>query len=653
MMKSPVEKILTACCMALGVMSMWSCARPGTPDGGPYDETPPSVVSASPKEGSTNAHNRTINIFFDEFVKLNNASEKVVISPPQINQPEISADGRKIKVKLLDSLKPNTTYTIDFSDAIVDNNEGNPMGKYTYTFSTGDSISMMEVSGKVLNARNLEPVKGILVGLHSDTTHQAFTSRPFDRMARTNGSGEFTIKGVAPGIYRAYALQDADGDYVFNQKSEMLAFSHRDIRPSSFPDQRADTAWIDSTHIDSITMVPYTHYVPDDIVLLAFSESTLDRHLLKVERKVPEHFDIYFTAPSEQQPTIRGLNFDEKALKPIYSPKNDTITYWISDTALVHTDTLVAAFTYLENDSAGNFVSRTDTLDLVSRLPRARQKKMEEEAFNDWQKKQEKQKKRGRPYETIMPSQKLSLSINGSGTLDLYDNIRLSATEPLAYIDTNAFHLYIREDTLYLPSDHLVEIDEDNPLRCTLYGEWRPQQEYLLRVDSAAMHSIYGKASTGVEIKFRIPPLDNYSTLSIDLLGRQDTLMMVELLNNSDQPVRTERARGGKATFFFLKPGTYYLRAYEDLNGNSQWDEGNYQDDRQAESVYYFPSPLTLRAKWDQQQDWDIHALPLIKQKPYAITKQKPDRERKIQNRNALRAKQWKPSQQSKAPQQK
>lgn len=651
-MNPSVGKILRATGLVLIVALMGACARPGTPDGGPYDETPPRVVSANPHDGGTNAHSRTINIYFDEFVKLNNASEKVVISPPQINQPDISADGRRIRVKLVDSLKPNTTYTIDFSDAIVDNNEGNPMGKYTYTFSTGDSISGLEVSGKVLNARNLEPIKGILVGLHSDTTHAAFTSKPFDRMARTNGSGEFTIKGVAPGVYRAYALQDADGDYVFNQKSEMQAFSHRDIRPSSFPDQRADTAWIDSTHIDSITMVPYTHFVPDDIVLLAFSESTLDRHLLKTERKVPEHFDVYFTGPSDQRPVVRGLNFDEKVLRPIYSLKNDTITYWIADTAVVHTDTLVAAFTYLENDSAGNFVSRTDTLDLVSRLPRARQKKMEEEAYNDWQKKQEKQKKRGRPYETIMPSQKLSLNINGSGTLDLYDNIHFSATEPLASVDTNAFHLYIREDTLYLPADHVVEADEDNPLRCTLYGEWRPEQEYLLRVDSAALHSIYGKASTAVEIKFRIPSLDNYSTLFVSLTGRQDTLMMVELLNNSDVAVRTERARGGKATFFFLKPGTYYLRAYEDLNGNSQWDEGNYQDDRQAEAVYYFPSPLTLRAKWDQQQDWDIHALPLTKQKPAAITKQKPDRERKIQNRNALRAKQWKPSQQSKAPQQ-
>ncbi|MBR3633437.1 MAG: Ig-like domain-containing protein, partial [Bacteroidaceae bacterium] len=113
------------------------CARPGTPDGGPYDETPPQVVGASPAEGSIGATPKTIEIFFDEYIKLENASDKIVISPPQLNQPEISANGSRIKVKLIDSLKPNTTYTIDFGDAIVDNNEGNPMGKYTYTFSTG------------------------------------------------------------------------------------------------------------------------------------------------------------------------------------------------------------------------------------------------------------------------------------------------------------------------------------------------------------------------------------------------------------------------------------------------------------------------------------------------------------------------------------
>lgn len=627
--------------LAAVTLLLTACARPGTPDGGPFDETPPRVVGASPAEGAVGVMPKTIEIMFDEYVRLENASDKIVVSPPQINQSEISANGNRIKVKLIDTLKANTTYTIDFGDAIVDNNEGNPMGKYTYTFSTGDSISAMEVSGKVLNASNLEPIKGILVGLHADTAAAAFTSRPFDRMARTNGSGEFTIKGIAPGHYRAYALQDADGDFLFGQKSEMLAFSHRDITPRSFPDQRADTVWRDSTHIDSVKMVKFTHYVPDDIVLLAFTESALDRHLLKTERKVPEHFDVYFTAPAEEKPVVKGLNFNEARLVAECSPKNDTIIYWISDTALVHTDTLSATLTYMENDSLGKWVSRTDTLQFVSRLPRSRQLKMEQEELKEWQRKQDKLKRKGKAYETIMPLPPLNISSNGNGSLDLYDNIRFTSPEPLKKIDTTKFHLYIKEDTLYLPADCEVEGRQGSTMGCVLYGEWRPEQQYLLRVDSAAMVSIYGKASQKMEQRFTIPSLDKYCTFTATLTGRTDSMVIVQLLNSGDNVVREERIREGKASFFFVNPGTYYMRAFLDRNGNGQWDEGCYADDKQPEEVYYFPSSLTLRAKWDQEQEWNMQRTPLAKQKPDKITKQKPDKEKKIQHRNEERAKQW------------
>ena len=144
-----------------------------------------------------------------------------------------------VKVDLFDSLQANTTYTIDFSDAIEDNNEGNPMGQYTYSFSTGDVIDTMEVSGTVLNAENLEPVKGVMVGLFpaDSTFHDSlFTTTPFRRVSRTNGSGRFTIKGVKPGRYRTFALQDADGDFTFSQKSEMVAWDTTVISTSCRPD---------------------------------------------------------------------------------------------------------------------------------------------------------------------------------------------------------------------------------------------------------------------------------------------------------------------------------------------------------------------------------------------------------------------------------
>ena len=127
----------------------------GNPDGGWFDETPPRVIGATPEDRGTNVTSKKVRIFFDEFIKIDNPTEKVIVSPPQIEMPEIKATGKRIEVELKDTLKPNVTYTIDFSDAITDNNEGNPLGNYTYSFSTGSEIDTMEVSGYVLEAENL------------------------------------------------------------------------------------------------------------------------------------------------------------------------------------------------------------------------------------------------------------------------------------------------------------------------------------------------------------------------------------------------------------------------------------------------------------------------------------------------------------------
>lgn len=188
--------IKAACVLACLLLS--SCAKMGQPDGGWYDETPPRIISSSPADKSTGVKTRKISILFDEYIQVDNPTEKVVISPPQIETPEIKGAGKKIVVEMKDQLKPNTTYTVDFSDAISDNNENNPLGNYTYTFSTGGHIDTLEVAGYVLNAENLEPVKGILVGLYSNLTDTIFTREPMQRVSRTDSRGKFIIKGIAP-----------------------------------------------------------------------------------------------------------------------------------------------------------------------------------------------------------------------------------------------------------------------------------------------------------------------------------------------------------------------------------------------------------------------------------------------------------------------
>ena len=287
-----------------------SCARMGSPDGGWFDDDPPRVLYSIPAEQATNVTDQKMTIYFDEFIKLADPTQNVIVSPPQMEMPEIQAKGKKIVIALKDSLVPNTTYTIDFSDAITDNNEDNPLGNYTYTFSTGEQIDTFEVAGTVLDASNLEPVKGISVGLYADLADSAFLTKPLLRIARTDGRGHFSIRGVAPGVYRVYALQDMDANYKFSQKSEMIAFSHETYTPSSKPDTRQDTIWRDSLHIDNILQVPYTHFYPDDIVMLAFKEIQSDRYLLKTERKDPDRIGVFFSYGNEQLPVLRGLNFN-------------------------------------------------------------------------------------------------------------------------------------------------------------------------------------------------------------------------------------------------------------------------------------------------------------------------------------------------------
>ena len=615
-----------------------SCAKMGQPDGGWFDETPPKVIGASPADGAVNVNQKKINIYFDEFIKLDNPSEKVVVSPPQLEQPEIKGAGRRIQISLVDSLKANTTYTIDFSDAISDNNEGNPMGNYTYSFSTGAAIDTMEVSGHVLESENLEPVKGILVGLYADHADSAFRTKPMLRVSRTDSRGRFVIKGLAPGSYRIYALQDQDGDYKFSQKSEKIAFSHDIIVPSCKPDVRQDTTWVDSLHIKSIDQVDYIHFLPDNIVLRAFTEPLTDRFFLKAERQKANSFTLFFSYGDSILPQIKGLNFDaENAFLVEASEKKDTITYWLKDTALVNQDTLLMDITYRMTDSTGVLVNKTDSAqEILSKEPYAKRMKNMEKELAAWTKKQEKKKKKGEPYDSVMEVKPLDVQLSVSSQFDPDQNVIFSFPTPLAKVDTAAIHLYAKHDTLWYraPMEFLPLENRKYELR----GEWRPDIEYSLEVDSAAFEDIYGLASKPIKQGFKVNSLDTYGTLLVNITSLHDLPLIVQLLDAQDKVVKETKTVNGVAEFYYLKPQKYYMRLIVDCNNNGKWDTGNYASDQQAEEVYYYPEAIECKAKWDLTESWDPLARELSLQKPGAITKQKPDKEKKVKNQNVQRA---------------
>jgi len=657
-----------------------ACANIGSPDGGPYDETPPKVVGTHPAFAATNAKAGKIVIEFDENIKLDRPSEKVVVSPPQINQPEVSANGKRITIQLLDSLQPNTTYTIDFADAIEDNNEGNPMGDYAFTFSTGEQLDTFQVSGHVLNASDLEPIKGILVGLYAagDSAAHAlpdtvFRTRQLERISRTDSRGHFVIKGLDnKKKYQVYALQDMDQDYRFSQKNERIAFTDQLIQSSARPDLRPDTVWHDSIYYDSIVYTPYTHFYPDNIVLLAFSEEGQDRAYVKAERPQLEKFTLFFSAPDTVRPTLQPLNFSPASLVTEATPQNDTITYWLRDSIDYNQDTLATLVTYRATDTLGILRTQTDTLLIHSKVSVQKVRRQKAERWEEYAKEYRREYKKELRMKEQEEQQKAKEQDDGDAkktnrkrSKDLKDEeipvppmpeeflearFSRSAIAPDQNID---IHFNIPIDTAYLSAVHFAEVLNDSErverpfiLRrkpqthhdYRLYAEWQPEAKYELAVDTGAFVSIHGMRSPQSKRTITVKPLSDFGTLYVTLLNAHPTAI-VTLLNSSGKAVKQQPATNGKADFYFLTPGTYYLTLYYDRDGNGQWTTGDYAAHRQPEETYFFPLPIKIPQGWEVAQQWNPAATPLPSQKPGKITKQKPDKEKTVQNKNEQRLK--------------
>ena len=626
--------VIVHCSLLVG-----SCARMGSPDGGWYDDTPPYVVGSTPQDKGTGVTGKRIAIYFNEYIKLENAQEKVIVSPPQLAMPEIKDGGKRIIVTLKDTLKENTTYTIDFSDAISDNNEGNPMGNYTFSFSTGQEIDTMEVAGYVLDAQNLEPIKGILVGLYDDFSDTVLKTKPMMRISRTDSRGHFVVKGVAAGAYRAYALQDADADFIYNQKSEMVAFNHDTIKPSWKPDTRQDTIWRDSLHIDQILRVPYTHFLPDDVTLLAFAAVQDSRYLIKTERMEPRKFGFYFSYGDSLLPVIRGLNFEsDNAFVVEPSLKNDTVFYWLRDTTLINQDTLRMEVQFMITDSTNMLVNYTDTLELMPKVSYEKRMKDKQKEIEKWEKDQERKKKRGEPYDSIMPPEFLTLKVE-PGSIAPDQKVIIESPTPLARLDTAGIHLYTKVDSLWYDAEFVFQPVEGSIRSYQITADWKPAAEYSLEIDSAAIEDIYGLTIKALTQGIKVKSEEDFSTLQVNLSGIKDTSVIVQLINGSDAVVKEMRAKDNSVKFLYVTPGKYYLRAFVDSNGNGVWDTGDYDTGRQPENVYYYPDETECKAKWDVTRNWNLTARPRFQQKPQAITKQKPEQAKKLQNRNLQRAK--------------
>ena len=604
--------------VVLGIVLLHACANMAAPTGGAYDVDPPKVRSATPDFNSLQATPAKIEIEFDENIKIKSPTEKVIITPPQQILPVIRSVGKKAVVELKDELLPNTTYTIDFTDAIADNNEENPLENFVYSFSTGDQLDTLSISGKVITAENLEPVTGAYVGIHSNFDDTIFTRVPFERISRTDSRGNFTVRGMAPGKYKVFALNDLNRDYKYDNPQEAIAFLDSIVIPSTMPAVRQDTVFVDSITIDSIRTVHYTRFLPDDLTLRSFQSDFQRQYLQKHERTEPHKLTLFFAAPTAM-PDFSLLE-PEVSADDWYvmerSAGNDTLTLWITDSLIYKQDTIRMKINYTRTDTLNKNFIDTDTLSFNLR------KSTRDRRAESKEKKNEEDEERQIRF--------LDIKSNVQPSFELFNPIRFEFEQPVFVFDSSLVRLEMAVDTLFEIVHFRMESDTLNPRKFTIRPRWEPGGKYKLTVDSATLISHYGLWNNKYEQSFTVKPLDQYGNLEVSISGLPEgKKAFVELLDKSDKPFRKSFVKENQVRFQDLPPGEIYARMVIDDNEDGVWTTGNYEAKRQPEMVYYYPGKWVIRAYSDHMEEWQIDAVPAIKQKLLEITKNKPEVKKK------------------------
>ena len=596
---------------------MYSCANIGNPSGGPIDKTPPIFMRSNPTPNAVNVKDRKIEIFFDEIVTLKDPSTKIIVSPAQTEMPRMSALGRKVTVELVDSLLPNTTYTIDFSNSIQDNNEGNAIDNFAFAFSTGSVIDSMRVSGYVLDSRTLEPMQSVVVGLQSNLADSAFHKEKLQRVALTNDRGQFTIRNVSPGSYHIFALKDLDRDYKFGNPTEDIAFLDSIIVPSIGSREAADTVYNDLNEIDTIMRATRPAYFPNDILLSMFNEDRKSQYLANNLRVDSTRISLTFAAASDTLPSLSivGRNdVPDQWYTLERSQTNDTLTYWIRPPHLVSADTLMVATTYLRTDTASNLSWGTDTLKFT------------------FQRQKAKKKKKNEGTDSLEQIRFMELHPLVNGTQEVYAPLLLQTGTPIERYSREAFHLQrkLQNDTTFYPAEIKSIALRDSTLSrrdLMLKVDWEPGAAYTLAVDSLAMTDIYGLQTKPLKVDFNVRKMEEYGNIVFNIPAVRDSAI-VELLDGTDKVVLHTQVKKHRAELLNLQPGKYYARLFIDRNGNGKYDTGNYDMHLQPEETVYYPGAINLKKNWDVEQTWDIYATPIDKQKPEAIKKNKPERKK-------------------------
>lgn len=562
------------------VLTMFGCAQQVAPTGGPKDETPPKILSESPANLSTDFNANQIVISFDEFIQLKSPSEQVIISPPLLKPPTFTLKQKSLLVKFDQVLNENTTYTINFGEAIGDNNEGNILKDYVFVFSTGSHLDSMEVKGKLVDAITGDAEKNALVLLYkTDLDSLPRTTLP-DYFGRSSDDGSFHIKHVADQSYKIFALTDENSNYKFDVGTEKIGFLDSLITPftkQSFATPNDSTIATDSVSVfkkqggSTIPSYELNMFVEEDTAqFLKKSYCEYFGKLVFVYNRPVSKFDI----------NIEGFSGKKQWFLKDLNSSSDTITVWTTDVVPDSMRLLVDVGTG-QTDTVELFMKpKSDEIEVTSSTigKGARRKTMEKMVLT--QKSNVPKGRAPRP--------------NGA--------LSITWLHPIMGTDLSRVKLY--EDSVRVKFD--IRSTDPALRRFDISYPWKKDKHYRMLVLDSAFMDIFNLWNDTVEIEFVGTDKNIFGELSLNVSEKPNKELLVELLAGSNTPLELRKvAEKGIVQFTGLEPGKYTLRVISDLNSNGKWDSGSYAEKRQPEPIKIIQSSIEVRANWTMELEWN------------------------------------------------
>ncbi len=614
--------LITVVALFIALAFYTSCANQGMPTGGPKDSLPPLLLETSPAMRGTNFTGKEVRLTFNEYIIADAVSENLVVSPPLQKRPSVRTRSKSLIVAFNEDLINDVTYSLDFKNSVVDNNERNPYNNLRMIFSTGSDIDTLRIAGVVKNSYNLDAQEKVLVMLHSNLHDSSVVINTPDYIARTDTRGMFLFDNVKAGEYRLYAINDGNNDLKYNPGAEEIAFADSIVFPYAEFRAEADTL---VSGADSLLIAGNTYFFPEPFYLRTFTEKIFDQYIDKATRDTRYRSQIIFNEPVSDTLGIRLFYREENNWFLLeHNPKMDSITIWVTDTLVAAMDTLRFEIAFNQLDTLGQKYLALDTLSLVY-AERSRQET----------------RRRSREDEEEKPEiVQFFFSDNVKSTgFDLNVPIYITAPEPILEFDLSAIRLVETEDLTDTPLPATITRDTTQWRTWRIDHKWQPNTSYILEIDSAASQNIYGITNKSVKRQFTTQKDDFYGSIILHLTSVEDPLL-IQLLDNSkeERVLHTIKTNvDGTIKFDYLSPNKYKVKVIFDSNNNGEWDTGTMVEKRQPERIAYLPEIIRVRSNWDNEFTWDLKPDPtflkvLIDKEEEELRLKKEQEERLKQN---------------------